>query len=258
MKEVVVCINGNDYSRGYFSYINQAIRGLSAYYVNKTPIYIDFTNESSYSQSPNDNIFEYFFEQPFIKKSELTDYTIKELAVWISDIQFKSSIEVSEKDYELGRKVFKDFIRIKADVIDEFNKVYEPHKTKKILGIHRRGTDYGVHGNIVPLEKIFESVDEHIGKYDALFLATEEQSTLDSFKERYNNLIYLPAFRANGTKSVFHLEYNKINMAKEVLFDAIFLSKCDTILKTVSNVSDFAIFAGHTNYIRIQKEYTYK
>lgn len=261
--KIKIVINGNNSDRGYFSFINQAIRCLSVYYSDQIPIYIDFTQKNKFQKKYRDNIFEYIFEQPFISQSELKDCFICETDVMLSNTKFEGNIfKMTENDIALCRRVVKDFIKIKPEIKNEFDEIFKPFEGKKILGIHRRASDYTYHGKILEMDYVLNEVKRFSIGYDYIFLATEEQKTLSVFKENFKDkLIYLNAKRTLDAfpefKKITDFDENN-NLAKEVFFDAYFLSKCDLFLKTCSNVGNFSIVLNpDLKFIEIDKHIKY-
>lgn len=127
-----------------------------------------------------------------------------------------------------------------------------PNRT---LGVHLRGTDKpgGVRrgvGAFVPLIRAYLCAHPHA----RVFVATDDERLLAEMQTALSPV--LPptwlvwrsgVLRGNSSLNPgFHAEELKLNghpsLANDVLLDTLLLSKCDFILKSISSVSEFAIY----------------
>jgi len=135
---------------------------------------------------------------------------------------------------------------------------------QKVLGIHVRGTDMFTAGKQHPVPngktKDFAVIDEIMEKHkvDGIFLCTDTESTVRSFKEHYGEKIEtLTVVRQeNDEKTGIHrdesLGKGRVNhkylLGEEVLTDMYLLSKCDVLLCGPSNVAFAAMIYNDGKY----------
>lgn len=233
--------------RGFFSFVNQYLSACHYYHNDNVYVSFDLTKKSKYydpSITYTDNVWEYFFN---VDKLENVP---EERAVWG---QFGNRFSYTFNYYDLSNRaiaeeVINKHLIIKPNILDKINNfVDENFKDKKILGVHKRGTDIGQHHDVKSLNDYFNEVDKHIQNYDALFISTDERSVIDKFNERYGNVIFnsyeslstnpdLPNFLAPNVSGY--------KMGEDVLIDASLLSKTDFLIQTNSNLSNFSLLAN--------------
>lgn len=151
-----------------------------------------------------ENSWEYYFEQPY-------PYTLAEV------YQSKNVILCGTALASCGYVGMKDMeqIRIFNNLIDKYmhlnkktEKVIEEEiirvtgQNRRVLGVVCRGTDYiklkpKFHSIPYSAEETIMEIRKYIDDYDAVYLATEDSSILQKFREGIseNKLIYTKAFR---------------------------------------------------------------
>lgn len=241
--------------RGFFSFVNQYLS--ACYYYRNDDVYVSFdlTKKSKYydpSISDTENVWEYFF------KVQAPENVPIERAVWGQfGNRYSYTFDYNNLNDRINaEEVINKHLLINSKILDKINKFYDENfKGKKILGIHKRGTDIGLHHDVKSLNDYFNEVDNHIQNYDALFISTDERSVIDKFSERYENVIFnsyeslstnpdLPNFLAPNVSGY--------KMGEDVLIDAYLLSKTDFLIQTNSNLSNFSLLANSKlNFKRI-------
>lgn len=241
-------------NRGWFSYFNQAIYALKSADRENVPLMIDFVDTNLHP----DNIWDFYFYQPFVIEN-LSDYEI-ERKMWF-DTYCQFFLDQNHID-EFNCMVNK-YVVVKpkiTQIVDDFTNKY--FLNKNILVCHKRGTDHSLHGDMLSLQYYFEKVDLHIDKYDLLYLATDEQQTLDAFKNRYRNkVIYYDCMRSENGIAIHHGigKQDPYKMGEDVVVDCLLMSKGSHLLKTASNISHAVLYFNnkmtwenidaHINYI---------
>jgi hypothetical protein len=131
---------------GMCGYLWQTIRAI--YHNPNKLYYIDFS--TSIYKTKNENVWDYFFEQPHTTNKPLPDQIEKKVGiifdqesefVW-RNIQ-PNTIEEIQKRRHAFSEIIKKYMVLKPDIqnkIDNF--VNKNFKNKKILGVHFRGTDH--------------------------------------------------------------------------------------------------------------------
>ncbi len=159
-------------------------------------------------------------------------------------------------------EIYTKYISIQKDVEEKISEYTKKINFKeKILGIHFRGQEqkYATGHSFPPTEsQMFRYTDEIIKKYgiDKILLVTEDIDYLNLFINKYGSkVIYSDMFRTHKVNA-YKIRPRKNHMyllGREVLIDAILLSKCTGLLCGDSNVSEVARFMNNKNYKFIYK-----
>jgi hypothetical protein len=215
------------------------------------------------------NQWEYYFRQPSgIKLSDLNDYG----HVIFSANGFKPE-EIPLYAGSEFQKVFPN-----KCIVEKINRLYLPMipfspKTKafisegkeifmdgKVLGIHMRGTDMmsdPTHPNPFMIEDLIRFIKERKidEKYTSFFVCGDTEKYMEIMKEKFPGKIYvLDALRAtDDTITGIHKQKNsrdrnKYKMGLEVIKDMEWLSMCDGLICSHSNVAYAAIVYNNNKY----------
>ena len=150
-------------------------------------------------------------------------------------------------------KMINKYVVIKPEILEEVKELTHnfSHNT---LGVHIRLTDkhnctrFGepITGKPVEIGKYKEHIDGYLNKYSKakIYLATDDKECLEEMINTYGSrLIYKDAIRSKGEESVHHhLEGNNYQKGRDVLVDCLALSKCNHLIKGISNVALVAMF----------------
>ena len=132
-----------------------------------------------------------------------------------------------------------------------FHKVFPQGKEKKkVLGVHIRGTDFALpwegHPNMVTVEDFFTAIDEVLDKeggFHHIFLATDDNTRLAAFKERYGACLsyYEDVHRGEGVRLAILDALDRENThyldGLEALRDMYTLAACDGLIAGLSQIS---------------------
>ncbi|BDC34786.1 hypothetical protein Noda2021_07440 [Candidatus Dependentiae bacterium Noda2021] len=133
----------------------------------------------------------------------------------------------------------KKWIRLNEHIQQAVNDFYRTYMHgKKTVGIHIRRTDKHVERPDVPLEKIFSTANAI--DTDQYLVATDEMEILQAAQMALNKpVIFFPCPRSvDGTPLHYNSECaNKTQSGRDVLIEVILLSRTDTFIHTISNVS---------------------
>lgn len=204
-----------------------------------------------------DNMFEYYFMQPFpdsverIKREENFFYANPSNRQGIMNAfeEYKSYAYGDEQLRYLGA-IANKYMRIRPELEQELNAeiagILGDHKT---IGIHFRGSDYRQgfksHPLALTVEQYYACIDEAMkAGFEQIFLATDDAAAVEAFRARYGDAvrIYTDVVRTEGTTGVHmmeHKEEDKYGLGREVLRDMLTLSKCSGLIAGLSNVSKF-------------------
>lgn len=249
MNNKVMMINGTD--AGFFSIFRGTVGTFQhAEEIGAHP-YVAWYN-TIYNESNKDNAWEYCFEPV---SNPIMDEHI--------NIIRPQMHRILPRDYTTRlemHRLIRQYVRVKPEINQKVNDlVHRMNGTgftrNKILGIHYRGTDkhectkFGEpdSGTPVTLDKyISHAKDYLIDNPDAsVFLCTDDYKIIPSVQNHLGNRVffYNDAIRSSGKVSVHHGDKNNGRQkAVDVVTDCLTLSKCDHIIKGISNVALCAMF----------------
>lgn len=261
--KTIYYINETDCNLGFFAMYRYWIEYLYfTHMCGYTPV-IHVGSEFAYSENKallgTRNPFEYYFQQPAAVKVKEAMHSNK---VIFSNVVHRQMVELiltgKRSHYDCNVR----YLRLMGEIVQKylkFNQVTQAYiddglkrleiENKKTLGVHIRGTDfkkkYDNHPVFVTEAEMFQPIEELFEKkqYQQIFVATDEQQILESFKKRYGDkmLYYSDVMRSNDRKSVaFHASSrvnHKYKLGLEVIRDMYTLSKCDGFVAGISQVA---------------------
>ena len=214
-----------------------------------------------------DNAFEYYFSQP-------TDVSLSDVyessRVFFLELPHFSRIEHDlgnlNPDAPAGYVVNEEYLKTLAGVARKHLHLNEKTKRffensfwkllpqgeseKKVLGVHVRGTDFALqwegHPNMVTVEDFFSAIDgvlDKEGGFTHIFLATDDNTRLEAFKERYGErlLYYEDVHRGEGVRLAILDALDRENThyldGLEALRDMYTLAACDGLIAGLSQIS---------------------
>ena len=259
--KIFYIIGQNDFTCGLWWIINKVTMHL-AYADEKgyIPI-IDYLNYHTQYHSKEEigliNVWEKFFQQPAglslndiarCKNIILSDqYNAPSKKYLMGNTDFYT--DISKRQYFI--KYFKKYIRFSPatyDYIDKTRKAIIPDKSR-VLGVLCRGTDYVINkpkGHPIPptTKEVLTKVHEVIEKYkcDFIFLATEDDSILKAFENKFKNkLLYVQQKRItynqmadaeNIMEASIKINQNRYKMGLDYLCATYILSTCNCFIGT--------------------------
>lgn len=248
MKHLILEPGNDPNSRGFFSFVNQYLSACRHFKDNNDVIIsFDLESKSKYHDNSIDytnNVWEYFF-----KKIEF-DNAIVERTTWGSFGNFYGyTFDFNDlEERNTSEDVINKNLILKSEVLDKINNFYNEHfEGKKILGVHKRGTDIGYHHKKKELIEYFNEIDSIIADYDVIFISTDERSVIDSFKSKYPNVLSYSYVSLSVDPSLPNFKAPTVGgywMAEDALIDAYLLSKTDFLIQTNSNLSNFSLLAN--------------
>ena len=161
---------------------------------------------------------------------------------------------------EMYKKYFRLNSRTQQYITNELTKIC---MNEKILGIHVRGTDFkkGLtdHPFIISFNEYLNKAKELFasGKYDKIFLATDDIEALDLFKNEFKDsmVYYSETFRTYGDRGTHYAKnirpLHNYKLGLEVLRDVYTLANCDGLVCGLSHVS----FAARCISLSLNHEY---
>lgn len=147
---------------------------------------------------------------------------------------------------------------------DEF--ITDTFEGRPAIGVHVRGTDArGTEGRVsIEIDTVHEEILRSLAIYpDAvIFLATDEQKVIESFRGKYKEkLRFRDCLRSTDDRSI-HGHYDAglaasgFRKAREVLLDALILSRCTYLIRTHSAVTTFSLcWNPDLPYVDLERKY---
>lgn len=162
------------------------------------------------------------------------------------------------------RELFLKRIRLNpemANYVDEWVSMLA--QCKDVLGVHFRGTDMTVaKSHLAPPTKyqMHVTIDRalEMGQFETIFVATEDQSNLDTLRRRYGQkVVTSDSFRTTERRKLSRMDSPilqwKYLLGKQVIRDTWLLGQCDGLVSGHSNVSEHAqVLAGDRYRVNLQ------
>ena len=146
-------------------------------------------------------------------------------------------------DFALAHDLFFEYFAIAPDI---WATVMATDLTTKTLGVHYRGTDkFKNEASFISKTDVIRNIRAFLarGLYDTLFVASDEADfvtdIVQAFQQDKYKIICANAQRSTTGKPVHLQEAKNVKRAKEALIDSLLLSKCKTVIKTSSCLSDW-------------------
>jgi hypothetical protein len=271
MKQLLYITSG-DRRAGLCSYVMQVIAMAKVCKEQNIPMYIDFSQDMLYYKDNRvtDNVWDYYFEQPF-KNINVSEYEKIE-GVWYQDNRTlqpdsgQSWMRYSKNSefLKLARNYCKEFVIIKSELINICNNFLKNNTDGNYLAVHKRGCD---HENQFALDNYFHETDKYIDRYPQLLVCSDEQYSIESYKARYGEKVisYNSVREINPAEAAIGVHYKNnnnnfvYNNGKDCIIEAYLMSQSKFLLKTVSNVSSFAVMLNQDlDFIWIDENYNCK
>ena len=266
MKQILYLESGNRQA-GLFSYVMQVIVMAKVCEDQNIPMYVDFSQDMLYYKDgkANDNVWDYYFEQPY--PGIILDEYEKVRAVWYQDhrpLQLPFRYEKDSEFLKQARRYCKQYIKIKPELLDIANNFIKNNTNQNYLAIHKRGTDHE-NAHYFTLENYFTETDKYIDNYEQLLVCSDEQFSINEFKKRYGaKVISYDSARETEQephrRKGAHYKDNSDNFVyrngRDCVIEAYLLSQAKFLLKTLSNVSHFAVMSNESlDFIWIDSGY---
>lgn len=267
MKQLLYLKSG-DRRAGICSYVQQVIHMAKSCKERNIPMHIDFSEHMLYykDKQTTDNVWEYFFEQPF-KDINLNDYE-KEEVVWYHHedprtLRFEFRFKPDSEYLRVARQYCEEFVKLKPEMLKIGNNFITNNTNQNYLAVHKRGCDHD-NASQFNLPQYFHETDKYIDDYEQLLVCSDEQFSIEEFKKRYGKkVICYDSARENGdtiNRDGVHFKSNDDNFVyrngRDCIIEAYLMSQAKCLLKTVSNVSHYAVMQNkNLNFIQIDDNY---
>lgn len=165
------------------------------------------------------------------------------------------------------RRLFNKYFKINRKYIkfaDEFKKKYF---TGKMLAVHLRGTSYKTSANHpfpITIEQTLNLLDEILKKkkYSKIFLCTEDQTYFDLIKKEFKDKVIFLNDSYKSLKDdafeVYPRASHRYRLGRDILIEALLISKCNGFVYSNTNVSEFVKFLDkkkRIEYLSIENDF---
>jgi hypothetical protein len=278
-KKKVLYLKSGGRGAGICSYVQQVIHMAKICKDENIPMYIDFRENMIFCKSDskseevnwrypvycNDNTWEYFFYQPF-PDINLDEYE-KEEVEWIQQpprgFAFEFRYDPKSEYLKKTRQYCKEFIKFKPEIVESANNFIVNNTNQNYLAVHKRGCDHP-NSRSFALKDYIHETDKYIDKYEQLFVCSDEEYSVQEFKNRYGKkVVFYNALRETDTNQAhigIHLKQNinnnTYNNSRDCLIETYIMSQAKFLLKTCSNVSHFAtMLSSNLDFAWIDQNY---
>jgi len=246
---------------GFFSDFLTGLAGIMYCYDNGFNFFVDWKNKK-YSTNPNDNLFDKYFFQELSGSEKFGRFysTITPYRYYFHAMKNFTNEEIY------------NFLKKPSDVLTGLKILHNSHftdieceifKNKKILGVHKRGTDHSLHGEKLDDTYILNEINKELKKnsYDNVFLITDDMRSYDFFSQELGSFLISTDSYKSYSDTGIHFEgiIDGHRLATEVIRDSYLLSKTDYKLISRSNVSLFSLICNlnKDNFRYIDNHVTY-
>ncbi len=206
---------------------------------------IDFGNEGLYyDPSAGNNWWEYFFERINLGSEPNTARTVIG-----TDEQFYFAWRVERTmSRARGFALIDRYIRPKQHIRDKVDAYVRANFDGAfVIGIHYRGTDKFEDAPRVPYETVHAAALEAFKAAGTtrhkLFVATDEQAFLEWMLDRFPGKVHsLEMVRSVDGRPIDVLQGDNRRKGEDAVLDCLLLSRCDSLVRTASNLSLCATF----------------
>jgi hypothetical protein len=234
-------INIKSTRAGFFSNFRGTVSAFKKCESLESIPYVLWHNNIYYDKNYGDNVWDYYFEQP-MGNTKIGDETIEQDFSWKSESWTRD---------EMNRLINK-YVKLKPEIINEIDKIYNTDFIgKNVLGVHIRLTDKKTtpseNKTIISCEHYIKEINKYVSKNKNcfIFVATDSDEYIGTLKNEYGDKIILfnDILRGKGNKGV-HIDGspNGYKKGKDVLIETILLSRCNFLIKGISNVSLCSLF----------------
>ncbi|UCC94821.1 MAG: O-fucosyltransferase family protein [Candidatus Omnitrophota bacterium] len=198
------------------------------------------------------NVWEYYFEP-------VSNYRLNDIEnnLHADNMEFIETPKLfTRKSCESIRKTahfyIKKYIKIRLHIMEKVEKYYDCHmKNHHVLGVHMRGTDRCMDEFVQQCSPLPSAYIKQIDKYlkihskAIIFVATDSNVLLNAIRERYpDRVIYYNSIRSETNIDSVHWTTvgSPYQKGEDVLIECMLLSKCDFLIRSISNVSTASLY----------------
>ncbi len=224
--------------RGFFSLFREVLDIVASN--GQKDIRVEYY-DTLYNNNETENMWAYYFDP-------INNENKKKYIRFFLKRPFRNIFSAENpKEVTLFHEVINQRIKFKDEISDKVQHFWTTNlKNKKTIGIHFRGTD--IQASLGKYTKTIKKAnkDDYFSEvdllmrsgYDIIFLATDDESVLMAFKERYGDrIVHRDGERSINGQGIHFLNANRRRQGEDVIIDALLLARTDLFLYGYSNVS---------------------
>lgn len=258
-KELMIVDSGAN-QRGLFSYVLQVVSNLYVADSENKSMLVDL-HTTPYNNL-DENCWTNYFYQPFrLKKSNYGDFNIFNREMWFDKhLSIKPVFDKNTKN--ICNFLINKYIQVKQHILD-IKDIFKNDfiKTENYAAIHYRGTDHVVDCEILDKNVYFENIQKVINDYDKILVCSDEQKFIDEVVLNFgcDKIVSYPSIRSNSGLPIHYNNENfKYKSGEDVLIESLLMSESKFLMRTVSNVTHFAIFKNENLKYKNLDEHLYE
>jgi hypothetical protein len=207
-------------------------------------------NFGNYFETPNTSLFAEKFN--YMKMRSFNDLNL--------DLKWNYNEKLN---LTLANLLIEKFLIIKKEILHEINIFQSIHfQNKKVLGVHYRGTDKKSEAELISYETVLKNINFYLKKFpetSSIFLSSDDLNFINYIKK--NILIYPvifnnDSFRSSNDLPIHTTKNNLYEINKDAVINCLLLSKCNTLMKTASILSDWSkLFNPNISLILLSKPF---
>lgn len=224
-----------------------------------------------YTCENGDNWLAYYFDGPAIS-AEGTDW-MAGLDVKVSHVstirQLGFRVNYGEQmTLDRANHLFKENLFLKEEVRTYIDRFVEGNfATKRVVGVHFRGTDKSLEASPVSFDHVARTVNEYLHnrpETTAIFVASDEGSFIDKMCRNFDGVevICHPDSLRSSDGSAIHTQQREGDnylKGRDALVNCLLLSRCDTLIRTASFLSGWSsVFNPSLPVIMLNRPYEHK
>ncbi len=192
-----------------------------------------------YDPAVGNNWWNYYFEPIFLPpkpNQEPRKMTLQEI-----NLACRAGLALSrERRHQLIDKHVKLQPHIQKKV-ERF--VQDYFQGRRIVGVHFRGTDKKKEVPRISYDAVAAAIDARDLSEAYLFVATDEAAFLEYMNGRYpGRVIAAPATRSTDGRPLHFDAPDKYRIGEEAVIDCLLLSRCDFLVRTLSDLSKYSTY----------------
>jgi hypothetical protein len=259
-KKELLIVDSETNKRGLFSYVLQVVSNLYVADLENKELLVDL-HTTPYNDI-GENCWANYFNQPFrLKKSDYNDYSIFNRKAWFDNHLVIKPI-LDDNTIKICNFLINKYISIKTDILDIKNCFKKDIiKTENYASVHYRGTDHVVDCEILDKNIYFQNIEKIINDYDKILICSDEQNFIDEVVLNFgcDKIVSYPSIRSNSGAPIHYNNENfKYKSGEDVLIESLLMSESKFLMRTVSNVTHFAIFKNENLKYKNLDEHLYK
>jgi predicted RNase H-related nuclease YkuK (DUF458 family) len=234
-----------DQNFGFFAVVSAALGMLEEFEQKKcSGVKIDLVGGLYHESHMGSSWWHYYFQPLEVGKNMGHSNDRPDIGAYAGYTLCKMS---RKRGYFLIRK----YIKIRPYVQRLVDNFYNKNLTNAFLiGVHYRGTDKSSEAARTEYDQVFKALENKIkslnGKPYKIFVATDEQNFINAVKSKFGNIYYTNAIRSTNGAPVHYNNSSHFKHGLECLIDALLLARCNTLIRTASNVSNIVSMLNPT------------